>query len=93
MFLRSSVLLIRTLAHRAIDSGANAIAEGFLFSVATLLIVGESWRSSRSLSKRRGVVDDKIEAVNQRVEGLGQDVRSLERKWEDLWIAERKRYV
>ncbi|KAI3998256.1 optic atrophy 3-like protein [Schizophyllum commune Loenen D] len=31
---------------RAIENGANAIAEGFLFAVAAALILGESWRSS-----------------------------------------------
>jgi len=42
----------------AIENGANALAEGFLFTVAAALILGEPWRSSRSQSRRRGDVDD-----------------------------------
>ena len=78
---------------RAIDSGANAIAEGFLFSVAAALIVGESWRSSRSLAKRREVVDEKIEELNERVDELKERVSGLERRMEEEWREERDRCV
>jgi len=49
--------------NRAIENGANALAEGFLFAVAAGLIIGETWRSSRSQSKRRDDVDDKFEEI------------------------------
>ena len=35
---------------KAISNGANAISEGFLFAVAATIILGETYRSSRSLS-------------------------------------------
>ncbi|KAK0473958.1 optic atrophy 3 protein-domain-containing protein [Armillaria novae-zelandiae] len=55
---------IRPLSEqKAIDNGANALAEGFLFSVAALLIIGETWRSSRSQSKRRDDVNDKLDEL------------------------------
>ena len=56
--------------HRAIDNGANALAEGFLFGVATLLIIGETWRSSRTQAKRREGVDDKLDELKASVEAL-----------------------
>ncbi|XP_006463238.1 hypothetical protein AGABI2DRAFT_73503, partial [Agaricus bisporus var. bisporus H97] len=39
-------------ASRAIKNGANLFAEVFLFTVAASLIFGETWRPSRSQSKR-----------------------------------------
>ncbi|KAJ6631416.1 optic atrophy 3 protein-domain-containing protein [Mycena sp. CBHHK59/15] len=62
---------IRPLSEtRAIENGANALAEGFLFSVATALILGEAWRSSRSQSKRRDVVDEQIEDLGEKIREL-----------------------
>ncbi|KAF9269479.1 OPA3-domain-containing protein [Marasmius fiardii PR-910] len=59
---------IRPLSEqRAIESGANALAEGFLFTVAAALIIGETWRSSRNQSKRRDDVDDRLEVLDNRV--------------------------
>ncbi|KAL5528906.1 hypothetical protein ACEPAG_4880 [Sanghuangporus baumii] len=83
---------IRPLSEaRAIDSGANAIAEGFLFSVAAALILGESWRSSRSLAKRREVVDERIEELGERVGELRDRLGGLERRVEEEWREERER--
>ncbi|KAF7294002.1 OPA3-domain-containing protein [Mycena kentingensis (nom. inval.)] len=63
---------IRPLSEtKAIENGANALAEGFLFSVAAALIVGETWRSSRNQSKRRDVVDEQIEDLGGKVAELG----------------------
>lgn len=60
------------------------MAEGFLFSVAASLIIAETWRSSRSQSKRRDDVDDKIEEMENRlnrligmVEALSEHVESV----------------
>ncbi|PBK70059.1 OPA3-domain-containing protein [Armillaria solidipes] len=62
---------IRPLSEqKAIDNGANALAEGFLFGVAALLIIGETWRSSRSQSKRRDDVNDKLDELGTQVTEL-----------------------
>ncbi|KAH8101981.1 OPA3-domain-containing protein [Phellopilus nigrolimitatus] len=83
---------IRPLSEaRAIENGANAIAEGFLFSVAAVLIVGETWRSSRSQAKRRDTVDDQIEDLAGRIQGVGDAVKELEARFEERWAAEKQR--
>jgi optic atrophy 3 protein len=68
---------------RAIDRGANFLAEGFMFSVAAALIIGEAWRSSRSQSKRRDTVDDQLEELGVQVSELKARVDSLAGKWDD----------
>ncbi|KLO19673.1 OPA3-domain-containing protein [Schizopora paradoxa] len=83
---------IRPLSEaKAIDSGANAIAEGFLFGVAALLIIGESYRSSRSQAKRRDVVDDQIDDLKSQVQGLSETVKKLEETFEERWTFEQHR--
>ena len=62
---------------RAIENGANSIAEGFLFAVAAALILGESWRSSRNQSKRRDSVDDQLDELGTKVTELSARVDSL----------------
>jgi hypothetical protein len=52
--------------YRAIESGANILAEGFLFLVAATLIIGETWRSSRKEGKRREGVDDQLEELKEK---------------------------
>ncbi|KAF9806134.1 hypothetical protein IEO21_08796 [Rhodonia placenta] len=76
---------------KAIENGANALAEGFLFGVAALLIVGESWRSSRSSSKRRDAVDDKLEDLQSRVEQLSETASSMQALFDERWAEERQR--
>ncbi|KAF8999929.1 hypothetical protein BDZ89DRAFT_1170505 [Hymenopellis radicata] len=66
---------------RAIDSGANALAEGFLFGVAAVLILGETYRSSRNQSKRRDDVDDKLRNWE----------RNLTTSWEEREIEQKTR--
>ncbi|KAI5118286.1 hypothetical protein M0805_003241 [Coniferiporia weirii] len=83
---------IRPLSEaRAIENGANSIAEGFLFGVAALLIVGETWRSSRSQAKRRDVVDDQMDELSGRIDALGETVKALEAHFEERWAAEKER--
>ncbi|PAV23386.1 OPA3-domain-containing [Pyrrhoderma noxium] len=83
---------IRPLSEaRAIDSGADAIAEGFLFAVAAVLIIGESWRSSRSQSKRRDLVDDQIEDLSNRISELSKTVEDMQTQFNEQWQAERER--
>ena len=73
--LHISILL--TPYYRAIENGANAIAEGFLFAVAAALILGETWRSSRNQSKRRDSVDDQLDELGTKVTELAARVDNL----------------
>ncbi|KAG6864212.1 hypothetical protein C0991_011522 [Blastosporella zonata] len=75
---------IRPLSEtRAIENGANSLAEGFLFTVAAGLIIGESWRSSRSQSKRRDNVDEQLDSLGTKVTELTTRVDQLSVRWED----------
>lgn len=66
---------------RAVENGANFLAEGFLFTVAVSVIVGETWRSSRSQSKRRDTVDDQLQELSSQVNELKDKTDVLEKKW------------
>ncbi|KAF8638798.1 hypothetical protein AX17_001857 [Amanita inopinata Kibby_2008] len=69
---------IRPLSEvRAIENGANMLAEGFLFAVAASLIIGETWRSSRSQSKRREDVNDQLEDLGTKLSDLSLRLESL----------------
>jgi len=76
---------------RAIENGANTLAEGFLFGVAALLIVGEAWRSSRSQSKRRDSVDDQLEELSAQLQALTTRVDEFAEKYEGRWEEEKQR--
>jgi len=76
---------------RAIENGANALAEGFLFSVAAMLILGEAWRSSRSQSKRRDSVDDQLEELSNKLQKLTTRVDKFAENYDDRWQEERLR--
>jgi len=70
---------IRPLSEaRAIENGANFLAEGFLFSVATALIFSETWRSSRNQSKQRSDVNDSIEELRIQMRELAERLRTRE---------------
>ena len=75
--LRFSTKLNPSTLSRAIENGANTIAEGFLFAVAAALILGESWRTSRNQSKRRDSVDDQLDDLGTKVTELTARVDSL----------------
>jgi len=69
---------IRPLSEvRAVENGANMLAEGFLFAVAASLIVGETWRSSRSESKRRESINDQLDDLGTRLAELSTRVDNL----------------
>lgn len=91
--VNSSRLLVLSPFYRAIENGANAIAEGFLFGVAALLIVGETWRSSRSSAKRRTDVDDRVDTLSRQVETLSTSIKDLEARFEERWDEEKERHV
>ena len=82
-----------TSIHRAIESGANMIAEGFLFTVAAGLIIGETWRSSRNTTKRRDAVDDQLDDLKESVESLNKRIDTLARHYEERMAEESMRYV
>ncbi|KAK7437152.1 hypothetical protein VKT23_018779 [Stygiomarasmius scandens] len=83
---------IRPLSEtRAVENGANALAEGFLFAVAATLIIGEQWRSSRNQSKRRDDVDDKLEDLDTRMTELNTRLGSLTAMLQEQLEAERQR--
>ncbi|KAG8954674.1 hypothetical protein FRC04_011107 [Tulasnella sp. 424] len=73
---------------RAIQNGANMLAEGFLFAVAATLVLAETWRSSRSTSKRRDAIDENIEELQTKVAELEQKLadskKAAEEQWEEL---------
>jgi len=71
------------------ENGANFLAEGFLFSVATALIIGEAWRSSRNQSKQRSDVNDSIEELRIQMRELVERLRTRE---EDA-AEDRRQYV
>jgi hypothetical protein len=60
-----------------------------LFSVAAGLIIGETWRSSRSQSKQRSDVNDSIEELQIRVRELNERLRT----WEAAASEEQQRCV
>ncbi len=81
------------MLHRAIENGANTLAEGFLFAVAAGLILGEQYRSSRNQSKRRDTVDDQLDELKSSVEGLNAKLDALARQQEERLAEESMRYV
>ena len=78
---------------RAIENGANALAEGFLFSVAAALIIGETWRSSRSQSKRRDAVDEQLEDLQTKVKDLTEKLDAIVAQNEERYDEEKQRCV
>ena len=80
-------------AYSAIDNGANFLAEGFLFTVAAGLILGETWRSSRNQSKRRDDVDDRIEDLQVQVRELGERIGRWETAQSERGQEEQARYT
>ncbi|KAI6110308.1 optic atrophy 3 protein-domain-containing protein [Pisolithus croceorrhizus] len=89
--LRTNILGEPARAHvrplsetRAIENGANALAEGFLFAVAAALIVGESFRTSRAQSKRRDNVDDRLDELATSVSSLRDTVEQLRQTLQEL---------
>ncbi|PWN53752.1 OPA3-domain-containing protein [Violaceomyces palustris] len=67
---------------KAISNGANAISEGFLFFVAATLIIGETYRSSRSRANQRDRTEEEVIELKEKFEKLvhliGLDPQELE---------------
>lgn len=59
---------IRALSEsKAIATGANFLSEGFLFAVAVSLIMAESYRGYRKENKRRDVIGDRLDGLEEGV--------------------------
>lgn len=76
---------------KAIQNGANTLAEGFLFAVAACLIVAESWRSSRSQSRRRDKVDDHLDELTGKITEVQRQMEERSSKEEERWKEESHR--
>ncbi|KAH8824450.1 optic atrophy 3 protein-domain-containing protein [Flagelloscypha sp. PMI_526] len=83
---------IRPLSEtRAIESGANSVAEGFLFVVAAAVIVGETWRSSHKESKRRQGVSDDIDGLQERVVQIESKMDEIKQMYEAEVVETRRK--
>lgn len=72
---------IRPLSEtKAIDAGANFISEAFLFAIAAGLILFESIRSRRKESKRKDVVKERLELLEERNKQDEERLEELERR-------------
>ena len=67
------------------------LAEGFLFAVAASLILGETWRSSRSESKRREGINDQLDDLGTRLIELSTRVDNLSESVESQLHDQQKR--
>lgn len=69
---------------KAVTNGANALAEGFLFALAAALIMGESYRGSRSRAKQRDRTEEGLEEIRMitqtLAEKIGVDFEEIQRK-------------
>jgi hypothetical protein len=80
-----------TRTRRAIENGANALAEGFLFAVAASLVIAETWRSSRSSTKRREAIDDAVDSLDARLSLLSDRVEEVAAALDARWALEHAR--
>lgn len=59
---------------KAVTNGANALAEGFLFALAAALIMGESYRGSRSRAKQRDKTEEGLEELSMATKALAEKI-------------------
>jgi optic atrophy 3 protein len=59
--------------------------------MTAMLIIGETWRSSRNQSKRRDDVDDRLDDLSTRLEEIYTSLDGFALAWEDRLQAERLR--
>lgn len=73
---------------KAVTNGANALAEGFLFALAAALIMGESYRGSRSRAKQRDRTEEGLEELSMitkaLAEKIGIDYNDIERRVKEM---------
>lgn len=61
--------------------------------MAAILIIGETWRSSRSQTKRRDSVNDQLEDLGESVQQLKQNFEGFTKAYEERLEEEAARYV
>ncbi|PWN94300.1 hypothetical protein FA10DRAFT_264840 [Acaromyces ingoldii] len=69
---------------KAVANGANALAEGFLFVLAAALILGESYRGSRSRAKQRDRTEEGLHELTLLVRALSEKVGPAGVEFEEL---------
>ncbi|TXT12895.1 hypothetical protein VHUM_01296 [Vanrija humicola] len=73
---------------KAVQNGANTIAEGFLFFVGAGLVLGETYRSSRKNANRRDLVAERLESLETEIETLRErendEIKALTERSEGL---------
>lgn len=78
---------------KAVTNGANALAEGFLFALAAILIIGESYRGSRSRAKQRDRTEeglDELRLITQTIsERVGVDFDKIMEKVHEIEVEKR----
>lgn len=70
---------------RAVQNGANTLAESFLFAVGAGLVLGETYRSSRKNAERRDNVAEDIATLKKELAELkgkeGNEIEELRTMW------------
>lgn len=77
---------IRPLSEsRAIELGANFLAESFIFGVAAGLLIWDQWRTRRKESTRREGIEERLDALEEAaksVPGLHAEIQRLKSSYE-----------
>lgn len=69
---------IRPLSEaKAVETGANFIAEAFIFSVGIGVIVFEQWRQRRKQQSRRSDMEDQMEALQSELEKVKAEMELI----------------
>jgi hypothetical protein len=69
---------IRPLSEaKAIETGANFVAEAFIFSVGISVIVFEQWRQRRKAKNQRDDIREDLEAVQEELKAVKAELENL----------------
>lgn len=72
---------------KAIDAGADFLAEAFTFGVAASILIYEQYRSRRDANKRKEYVDESLsslESSQARIDGLAADLSQIKETLEAM---------
>jgi len=84
---------IRPLSEtKAIQNGANSLAEGFLFAVAAGLILGETYRGARKDANRRDLVDEQLGELSQKIATVNERIESVSKSLDEKLEADSQRH-
>ncbi|KAJ3508778.1 hypothetical protein NLJ89_g5566 [Agrocybe chaxingu] len=78
-------------AYRAIENGANFLAEGFVLTIAARPSINKTRRSSQNQSHGHDSVDDSLKDLGERIAALTIRVGELVKVWERGRDGERER--